>query len=72
MVKNGIQTNKDSPQVPMITGANPCNKKKKAPEQSGKSTVEQTIICTATAIAKALNSPSQITQSRHIQQTVGP
>ena len=73
MIQNGIHTSKDSPpQVPMITGAIPGNKKKKAPEESGKNTVEQTIISTATAIAKVLNSPSQITQSPHIQQTVGP
>ena len=32
MVQNGIHTSKDSPpQVPMITGAIPGNKKKKAP-----------------------------------------
>ena len=73
MIQNGIHTSKDSPpQVPMITGGIPGNKKKKAPEESGKNTVEQTIISTATAIAKVLNSPSQITQSPHIQQTVGP
>ena len=73
MIQNGIHTSKDSPpQVPMITGATPGNKKKKASEESGKNTVEQTIISTATAIAKVLNSPSHVTQSPHIQQTVGP
>jgi len=56
-IQNGIHTSKDSPpQVPMITGATPGNKKKMAPEESGKNTVEQTIISTATAIAKVLNS----------------
>ena len=72
MVQNGIHTSKDSPpQFPMITGVKPGNIKKKAPEESGKNIVEQ-IISTATAIAKVLNSPQQITQSPHIQQTVGP
>ena len=71
MIQNGIHTSKDTPpQVPMITGATPSNKKKKMTEEPGKSTIEQTIISTATAIAKVLNSPSHVTQSPHVQQTV--
>lgn len=69
MIQNGVHTSKDNPpQVPMITGATPSNKKRKVTEE--KSTIEQTIISTATAIAKVLNTPSHVTQSPHIQQTV--
>ena len=67
MIQNGIHTSKDNPpQVPIITGATPSNGKKVTDEHRT-STIEQTIISTAAAIAKVLNSLSNVTQSPHIQ-----
>ena len=65
-----IASKDSSLQVPMITGAIPGNKKEKGSRGIWK--VEQTINSSATAIAEVLDSPSQITQSPHIQQTIGP
>ena len=72
MIQNGIHTSKDNPlQVPMITGTTPSNGKKVTDEHR-MSKIEQTIISTATVIAKVLNSPPHVTQSPNIQQTVCP
>lgn len=41
-------------------------------DESGKSTIEQTIMSTATAIAKVLTTPSHASQFPYVQQAICP
>lgn len=68
MISTGIHSSKETPpQVPMITGITPKRKKRVDEERKP---LQESIVSTAAAVVKAVNSGSTLIQSPTIHQTV--
>lgn len=69
MISTGIHSSKDTPpQIPMITGVTP---KRKQRVDEDRRTLQDSIVSTAAAVVKAVNSgQSTLVQSPSIQQTI--